>query len=89
MADDAALSILIEQNWFARECYHRRKRQELVPSNDTATRAVRHELTKAADAAWRQTEADLWKYRAAHGGTVTALPPLRVRPVRNLFGSRK
>ena len=89
MAVDAALSILIERNWFAQESYHRRKRQELLPSNDPATCAVRRALTKAADAAWRQTEADLWKYRAAHGATVTSPPPRKVRPVRNIFGSRK
>ncbi len=72
MTTDVALSILIEQNWFAQESYHRRKRQELSPSKDGATSAARRQLTKAADAAWEKTEAALWQYRATH--TQRALP---------------
>ncbi len=85
MTTDETLSALIERNWFAQESYHSRKKQERSPCKDEATHAARRELTKAADDSWRQTEADLWKYRAAHGSPVVPPKPRSVRPVRGLF----
>ena len=66
MTSDETLSILIEQNWFARESYHRRKSHELLPSKDGVTAAARRQLTTAADGAWKKAEAALWQHRAAH-----------------------
>lgn len=86
--DEEALSVLIEQNWFARESYFHRKERENLPSKDEATTLLRRQLTETANGAWRRAEAALWRHRAAHATIVAPRPLPPVRPVRGLFDSR-
>lgn len=66
MTTDAALGGLIDQIHLARETYYLRKGQELSRIRHGLTATAQHQLTNAADVAWKEAEAALWRYRATH-----------------------